>query len=102
MPSPEKVTKETFRAELQRLVNKFAANEDEYTSPGYPEAQLRLDFLDPRFRALGWDVENRCRPENIEANDGCNLPSFTDVAARDSLYPCKRYAISLRCRERQV
>ncbi|MFQ5663814.1 MAG: hypothetical protein ACE5HL_08280, partial [Terriglobia bacterium] len=59
MPDPERATKESFRAELERLVANFAANEDEYTSPGYPEAQVRLDFLDPLFRALGWDIENR-------------------------------------------
>ena len=59
MPGSEPITKESFRGELERLVRNFAANEDEYTSPGYPEAQVRLDFLDPLFRALGWDLENR-------------------------------------------
>ncbi|HKZ53742.1 MAG TPA: hypothetical protein VJ085_10740, partial [Candidatus Acidoferrales bacterium] len=54
-----RATKESFRAELERLVENFAANEDEFTSPGYPEAQVRVDFLDPLFRALGWDIENR-------------------------------------------
>lgn len=54
-----RVTRETFRAELERLAASFAANEDEYTSPAYPEAQVRLDFIDPFFRALGWDIENR-------------------------------------------
>ncbi len=60
MPAePPSATKETFRAELERLIHNFAAHEEEYTSPGYPEAQARTDFITPFFRALGWDVENR-------------------------------------------
>ncbi len=31
----------------------------ELKQPGYAEAQLRDDFLNPLFRALGWDMENR-------------------------------------------
>jgi hypothetical protein len=53
------VTKESFRAELERLVSNFAANEDELTAPGYTEMQARTQFITPFFRALGWDVENR-------------------------------------------
>ena len=26
---------------------------------GYPEAQVRIDFLNPFFDALGWDIENK-------------------------------------------
>jgi type I restriction-modification system DNA methylase subunit len=52
-------TKLSFSADLERLVRIFAVNEDEYSSSGYPEMQVRTDFLTPLFRALGWDVENR-------------------------------------------
>jgi len=59
MLDAQPVTKATFGEELARLVRTFQANEAEYTSPGYPEAQARTDFITPFFRALGWDVENR-------------------------------------------
>ena len=49
----EHVTKESFRAELQHLVDNFAANEAELTSPGYPEMQCRTQFITLFFRALG-------------------------------------------------
>lgn len=32
---------------------------DAYHAPGYNETQLRREFLDPFFEALGWDVDNK-------------------------------------------
>ncbi|MEM7570470.1 MAG: type IIL restriction-modification enzyme MmeI [Pseudomonadota bacterium] len=43
---------------MAALVAKFAANEDHYLSRRYSEAQLRQEFIDPFFEALGWDVTN--------------------------------------------
>ena len=50
---------ESFERELNRLVESFGKRLDELKQPGYAEAQLRDDFLNPFFRALGWDMENR-------------------------------------------
>lgn len=47
-----------FPAEIAALVETFAAHEDDYTSPEFKEAQVRQQFLDPLFAALGWDVAN--------------------------------------------
>lgn len=67
MATGERVTKDSFRAELQRLVRNFAANEDQLTSPGYTETQARTQLITPFFRALGWDIENRGgRREGVE------------------------------------
>jgi N-6 DNA Methylase len=41
------------------LVEHFQRNEDAYRSRAYNEAQLRREFIDPLFEALGWDVSNR-------------------------------------------
>ena len=46
-------------AEVQRLVENFDAQIDSYKSGKYNEAQLRLDYLDPFFNVLGWDVSNK-------------------------------------------
>ncbi|MCX6908231.1 MAG: N-6 DNA methylase, partial [Verrucomicrobia bacterium] len=48
-----------FETELNRLVSKFEKNIHQLKGPGYDEASLRLEYLDPLFRALGWDMENR-------------------------------------------
>ena len=45
-------------AAIQDLVARFERNRDAYRSGHYNEAQLRKEFLDPFFRALGWDVDN--------------------------------------------
>jgi hypothetical protein len=49
----------SFKSELNRLVESFGKRLAELKRPGYAEAQLRDDFLNPFFRALGWDMENR-------------------------------------------
>jgi hypothetical protein len=56
---PEFATFETFELELNRLVESFGKRLAELKQPGYSEAQLRDDFLNPFFRSLGWDMENR-------------------------------------------
>src|ERR1035438_6845401 len=56
---PTNATFESFEKELNRLVESFGKRLTELKQPGYAEAQLRDDFLNPFFRALGWDMENR-------------------------------------------
>ncbi len=51
----------TFAHELAALVEKFARNRGEYMAQAYSESQARLDFIDPLFEALGWDVRNRAQ-----------------------------------------
>ena len=56
---PTDATFESFEKELNRLVESFGKRLAELKQAGYAEAQLRDDFLNPFFRALGWDMENR-------------------------------------------
>ena len=49
---------ETRREELRALVTRYAANRSEYVKPSYGETSLRVEFLDPLFYILGWDVNN--------------------------------------------
>ncbi|HMP82951.1 MAG TPA: TaqI-like C-terminal specificity domain-containing protein [Verrucomicrobiota bacterium] len=56
---PSATTFESFEKELNRLVESFGKRLAELKQSGYSEAQLRDDFLNPLFRALGWDMENR-------------------------------------------
>jgi predicted type IV restriction endonuclease len=46
------------RRDIQGLVQRFARNLDVYTRPDYKETQVRVEFIDPFFEALGWDVRN--------------------------------------------
>lgn len=58
-PAPQSASFDSFSAELTRLVERFDRQHPTFTSPDYNEATLRADFLDPFFRALGWDVGNQ-------------------------------------------
>jgi type I restriction-modification system DNA methylase subunit len=49
MPAPK---------EILELVERFKRNRKEYESGKYNETQLRREFLDPFFKALGWDIAN--------------------------------------------
>ena len=40
------------------LIENFERNLDAYRSGKYNETQVRRDFIDPFFKALGWDMDN--------------------------------------------
>ena len=40
------------------LIEKFDRNSHEYKSPDYNETLIRVEFVNPVFKALGWDVDN--------------------------------------------
>jgi len=41
------------------LVEHFERNIDSFKGQGYNEAQVRKEFIDPFFEALGWDIANK-------------------------------------------
>lgn len=40
------------------LVERFVQNRDAYRGDAYNETQVRREFIDPLFKALGWDIDN--------------------------------------------
>jgi len=46
------------KEEIEKLVERFARNLDAYKRADYKEAHVRVEFIDPFFEALGWDVRN--------------------------------------------
>ena len=44
--------------EVLKLVERFKENRDSYVADDYKETRLRIEFLDPFFKALSWDVNN--------------------------------------------
>jgi hypothetical protein len=66
MPAPDSVLK---------LCETFADHRDHYRSGNYNEAQLRKEFLDPFFAALGWDMDNTAGL----------APQYRDVIHEDAL-----------------
>ena len=48
----------TVPMEITRLLQRYDAQREAYQSGQYKEAQIRVEFIDPFFKALGWDVHN--------------------------------------------
>ena len=44
--------------DILRLIERFAEQRDVYHSGQYKEAGIRVEFIDPFFKALGWDINN--------------------------------------------
>lgn len=44
--------------EVLNLVERFERELDSYRSGKYNETQVRREFIDPMFKALGWDIDN--------------------------------------------
>ena len=45
--------------QISNLIERFERNIEAYRNPAYNETQLRREFVDPFFEALGWDVTNK-------------------------------------------
>ena len=60
---------------IKELVERFERNLPAYKSTGYKEEQLKQEFLNPFFEALGWDVYNK----------GGAAPQYRDVIFEDSI-----------------
>lgn len=57
------------------LVERFERNSESYYKSGYNETELRREYLDPFFKALGWDVDN----------EGGLAERYKDVVHEDSI-----------------
>ncbi|MBE0517247.1 MAG: hypothetical protein IBX41_07670, partial [Methanophagales archaeon] len=51
--------KEEAKQTVKELVERFRYNLDVYKKSTYNETQVRREFIDPFFEALGWDVSNK-------------------------------------------
>jgi hypothetical protein len=58
-------------AKIIELVEKFERDQDIYRSSQYNETELRTEFINPFFEALGWDVYHKqeCRADKREVKE---------------------------------
>lgn len=52
------MTKDQAKAIVEKLVNRYAEQQKAYHAADYNETKTRRDFIDPFFKALGWDMDN--------------------------------------------
>lgn len=81
---------------IAELVETFGRNLDTYEKQPYDETQVRKEFIDPFFKALGWDVasEKGCAPAKIptEKNQIQRQIASTDKQIDDLVY--KLYSLT--------
>jgi len=73
--------------QVKELVERFEKNVEAYQSQTYNEAQVRLEFINPFFEALGWDVANKqgyaeaykdvIHEDAIKVGGATKAPAFT-------------------------
>ena len=51
-------SKELAYKQIEELVQRFEEQIHSYKKVDYNEALTRKDFIDPFFKALGWDMDN--------------------------------------------
>ena len=52
------MSKEQAKAAIEKLVERYGEHKEEYHLQEYNEQKTRQDFINPFFKALGWDVDN--------------------------------------------
>ncbi|MGH8307140.1 MAG: Eco57I restriction-modification methylase domain-containing protein, partial [Gammaproteobacteria bacterium] len=62
-------------ATVVELVNRFGEQIEAYKSGNYKEHQVRVEFIDPLFEALGWDIYNKVG----------NAEAYKDVIHEDAV-----------------
>ncbi len=78
---------DSFRGHLEKLIANFNADKEHYLSKAYSEAQARVDFVTPFFKALGWDVENQAglphheRAVIVEKGETEGRPDYSSAPA---------------------
>jgi len=68
-------TKEEALRKIELLVQRFDEQKEFYQNADYNEMQTRRDFIDPFWKALGWDVDN----------ENGNAESYREVIHEDRL-----------------
>jgi len=69
---------------IRKLVQGFAEHIRELKSPDYKESQVRLHYIDPFWRLLGWDIDNRQQlpPQDVEVLIEPSMDSVEDEGMR--------------------
>src|SRR5690242_8633694 len=81
-----------FKSEIDRLSRKFVHARPDFKSEGFNESALRIDYLNPLWRALGWDVENReNRPQQLrEVEVETRVDVFGRKKRADYIFPLSK------------
>jgi len=102
------ITKEQAYKKIAELVERFGEHVEEYKRNGYNEHQTRVDYINPFFKALGWDMDNRqgyaeayrevIHEDKIKVGSATKAPDygFTLYGQRKFFVDAKKPAINIK------
>lgn len=102
------VTKEQAYKKIAELVERFCEHVEEYKRNGYNEHQTRVDYINPFFKALGWDMDNEqghaeayrevIHEDKIKVGGATKAPDygFTLYGQRKFFVDAKKPAINIK------
>ena len=103
-----KATKEQGYEKIAGLVERFGEHVEEYKRTGYNEHQTRVDYINPFFKALGWDMDNEqgyaetyrevIHEDKIKVGSSTKAPDygFTLFGQRNFFVDAKKPAINIK------
>lgn len=81
------IDKDTARRKIKELVERFEEQYDSYRRAEYNETLTRKDFIDPFFKALGWDINNEngyaesyrevIHEDRVKVGSGTKAPDYS-------------------------
>lgn len=95
-------------SEILGLIDRFQEQYDSYRAPSYGETALRREFVDPFFKSLGWDIDNKqghaeavkevIHEDSIKIGDAMKAPDycFRTGPARKFFVETKKPAVNIR------
>ena len=87
-----------------QLVERFDEHRETYKGQAYNETQVRREFIDPFFAALGWDVDNKAGHaeayKDVIHEDAIKIGGSTSLPAPSTDWPMAKSS-SLRKAKKQ-
>jgi predicted type IV restriction endonuclease len=103
-----KVAKEQAYQKIAQLVERFSEHVEEYKRNNYNEHQTRVDYINPFFKALGWDMDNEqgyaeayrevIHEDKIKVGSSTKAPDygFTLFGQRKFFVDAKKPAVNIK------
>jgi len=94
--------------DIVRLIERYNAQREAYESGQYKETEIRVEFIDPFFKALGWDVHNEqgyaeaykdvIHEEALKIGGATEAPDscFRIGGARKFFVECKKPSVNIK------
>ena len=103
-----KTNKEEAQNKIEQLVERFREHVEEYKRNVYNEHQTRVDYINPFFKALGWDMDNEqgyaeayrevIHEDKVKVGSSTKAPDygFTLFGQRKFFVDAKKPAINIK------